>query len=49
MPRKRPLDVRIAEHERKTNKLRLEKSIAELRAQMPPRRKRRPRQPLRSF
>lgn len=34
MPRKRPLEVRLAEAEERTDRLKLEKSIIELRAKM---------------
>jgi hypothetical protein len=44
MPRKRPLDVRLAEHEAKLEDLKLEKAIVDLRAKRalkrPPRRRR---------
>lgn len=43
MPRKRPLEVRLAEHERKLEDLKLEKAIADMkarRARTRPRRRR---------
>lgn len=43
MPKKRPLDVRIREHEEKMDKLKLEKAIGDLRARLPRRRRTRRR------
>jgi len=40
MPHKRPLEVRLREHEEKLDKLKLEKAIADLKARLPRRRRR---------